>query len=359
MDQSSSYAAPFLGSCSHVRVGFDEWPPCNGLDGPQDRTGGFPCIESVAEHGTAYWVYMVYSYVVAAMGIYLFVRHLARSGNVIRWQTAVFIVVVSVPWAASIITDILKISPFYYIEMTPVVLCVSLPTMGWILDRLWKKDFIPRARAAVINSVNDCIFAVDADNQIVDANAALYDLLDQNPKRILGKPVQAFFSQWPDWLRRLEESKEASLPVDMGLMNQSRIYDLRVSPLDARKGGVAGNVIVLRDVTNQVEAENQIVASLNEKEILLKEIYHRVKNNLQIISSLLNLQYERIQDPRYHTVLKESQNRIHSMALVHEVLYRSENMSQIEFSNYIRMIVQHLASSYGVENQVRFDFDTM
>jgi two-component system response regulator len=100
------------------------------------------------------------------------------------------------------------------------------------------------------------------------------------------------------------------------------------------------------DITERKEAEEQIRRSLREKEVLLKEIHHRVKNNMQIISSLLNLQASGIIDQAARDVLKESQQRVRSMALIHENLYQSDNFSEIDLNDYIRSIVVHLFHSY-------------
>ena len=113
---------------------------------------------------------------------------------------------------------------------------------------------------------------------------------------------------------------------------------------------------ILKFVSDQVamtihrkRAEARIKAQLQEKDVLLKEVHHRVKNNMQVISSLLNLQSRRLKDPAVFEMFKESQRRIRSMALIHERLYQSSDLSRIEFSEYLRNLATHLFHSYQVD----------
>jgi len=126
--------------------------------------------------------------------------------------------------------------------------------------------------------------------------------------------------------------------------------DLYSFPLmDQVSGQMTGVIEYVRDITDQKRAENALRASLQEKEVLLREIHHRVKNNMQIISSLLNLQAGQLKDEASVEIFRDSQRRIRSMALVHERLYQSPDFSHIEFSEYLRTLADQLFNSYRID----------
>jgi len=113
--------------------------------------------------------------------------------------------------------------------------------------------------------------------------------------------------------------------------------------------GRPATLSLLTDVTERWEADERIKAQLKEKEVLLKEVHHRVKNNLQIVSSLLNLQAGGVSDPHIRGLFRDSQNRVRSMALVHEKLYQTPNLASINFADYIKGVAEHLLRTFRPE----------
>ena len=103
----------------------------------------------------------------------------------------------------------------------------------------------------------------------------------------------------------------------------------------------------LRDVTDRARADQQLRASLREKEVLLKEVHHRVKNNLQVIASLLSLQSEYVPDAKSRAVLEEMNTRVRSIAAIHEMLYAAPDLSSIDFGKYLDTLAKDLFSFYS------------
>ncbi len=118
------------------------------------------------------------------------------------------------------------------------------------------------------------------------------------------------------------------------------------------------NAALHEEVRVRKSMEGTLRASLKEKEVLLKEIHHRVKNNLQVVSSLLNLQMGAIKDPAYRDIFRDSQDRVKSMALIHEHLYHTRDLSRIEIGAYMRSLTASLVRSYSISASIDLSVQT-
>lgn len=163
---------------------------------------------------------------------------------------------------------------------------------------------------------------------------------------VLQEEVESSLGDWDDLLGGVISnfSKEQTyVRRDGGVIKAN----VTVSLVRDTNGSPDYFVAVFEDVTERKENEKKLQDSLKEKEVLLKEVHHRVKNNMQVISSILNLQSSYIDDEKALSVLNESQDRIKSMSFVHESLYQSDTLSEVNFAEYIQNIARNLYHSYG------------
>ncbi len=153
----------------------------------------------------------------------------------------------------------------------------------------------------------------------------------------------------------MKKVKERTAELDKKVKESERQM---VATLNLAEDLEATSIDLKEEVAERKQAEEKIQAQLREKEILLKEVHHRVKNNLQVISSLLKLQSQNIEDKQFLDMFKESQNRVKSMALVHEKLYQSRDLARIDFAEYIKSLANSLYRSHGADsNKIAFKIE--
>ncbi len=203
-----------------------------------------------------------------------------------------------------------------------------------------------------------CLVRV-ADGVIVYANPKFEKMFGYEPGELNGKPAAVV--NYED--ERMSAEEVAHTLINEILQHGEATYEVH----NIKKDGTPfwcrattsifdhpeyGSVLVgvQQDITEQKQAEDKIKSSLKEKEVLLKEIHHRVKNNLQIVDSLLQMQARRTKERQAAEILLDSQNRIASIALVHEKLYRSEDLANIDFAQYIPDLTTHLFDTYNVSS---------
>jgi len=206
--------------------------------------------------------------------------------------------------------------------------------------------------SSIINSSLDIICTSDCKGNIIEFNKAAELAFGYKQKDIMHTSISKIYAYKKDYVLVSKSLKEKNNFIGeiCNIRKDGSIFTsfLSASVLFNDKGEEIGTMGVSRDITELKEAENQLIDSLKEKEILLKEVHHRVKNNLQVISSILNLQSSYVKDENTLNILKESQNRIKSMSFIHESLYQTNDFSSINFSEYIVSLSKNLVHSYGL-----------
>jgi two-component system sensor kinase len=204
-----------------------------------------------------------------------------------------------------------------------------------------------------VKSIGECISITDLENKLLFVNEAFLKTYGYTEQELTGKPINIIRSD-PTVGEDVVLADTLKGGWQGELLNRKKngtvfpIF-LSTSVVSDEKGQPIALVGVATDITERKHTEEQLRASVKEKEVLLKETHHRVKNNLQVISSLLSLQSEAIKDQHDLTLFKESQDRIKSIALIHEQLYRSQSLSAIDFGEYVRILSTGMMRSYARE----------
>lgn len=203
---------------------------------------------------------------------------------------------------------------------------------------------------AIIDGIPDLLLRVKRDGTCLN----FIPPKDSSAKNYV--PIAIHLSELltPDILQKQLEhiekaltSKEVQIYEHQLLKYNNICYEeIQISPC-----GKDEVLIIVRDITKRKEAEQKIYIALKEKEVLLKEIHHRVKNNLHIIASLLHLQTHTSNHPTLLEIFNDSQNRIYTMALIHEQLYQSEDLGKVNLGKYIQRLIDNLCTSFNSDKK--------
>jgi PAS domain S-box-containing protein len=210
-------------------------------------------------------------------------------------------------------------------------------------------------QADLLANVSDAVISTDLDFNIRTWNKAAEKMYGWEAYDVIGKPIHIVtktkypYDKQDDVIKHLHKNAFWRGEVIQERKDDTEIYVLAsVTLIKDRSGKSIGIVTVNRDITEGKQAEKDLKSSLKEKEVLLKELHHRVKNNMQIISSLINLQTRHLKDKKAIRMFKESQDRIKSMALVHEKLYQLEDLTQIDIAGYVSELTNQIRRSHAI-----------
>lgn len=227
--------------------------------------------------------------------------------------------------------------------------------------------FTQRRLRAVTESAVDGIVTTDTNGNIVLFNNSFENIFGYTKEELFNQSITMLMPERnrSDFIELVENFRKTGEHVlagkvleTIGLRKDGTEFPFEMSLATWEADGEIYSTSIIRDITERKKSEEQLKKSLKEKEMLLKEIHHRVKNNLMVISSLLNLQSKYIKDKESLNIFRESQNRAQSMALIHERLYRSKDLKRIDFGEYIRTLALDLYHSYVIDpGKIELKFD--
>ncbi len=207
----------------------------------------------------------------------------------------------------------------------------------------------------VLNSTRDAIIVITPAGEVESFNKGAEEMFGYSADEAIGRNVSMLVpephkSRHDEYLRRYLAtgvSQVLGQPREFeAVRKDGSLFPMVLRISEMGEGGEHHFLGVIHDITERKRVENEVRDALREKEILLKEIHHRVKNNLLVVSSILEMQQDVTHDPVTRRILKDGQDRIHSMALIHEKLYHSKNLDQVDFSGYLEQLVERLSTTY-------------
>jgi len=207
---------------------------------------------------------------------------------------------------------------------------------------------IEKKYSRLIENLQEGIWVIDKNACTTFINQRMAEMLGYTVEEMLGKPLFSFMDEGSaeackNYLECLKWNVKKQQEIEFFRKNGTKIFvNMKMSSLTDDDENYLGAMASILDITEHKRAEEQIKALLAEKEVLLGEIHHRVKSNMQIISSLLNLQSSHMKNKDFIKMVKNSQSRVRSIALIHEKLYRSQDLSRINFSEYVQSLAVHL-----------------
>ncbi len=231
-------------------------------------------------------------------------------------------------------------------------LCGFTKVMRDITERM-KAEQQLKQQAQLLELAQDIIIVRDLSGKISFWNDAASETYGWSKPEALGKvDYELLHTAFPEPREDIEAVLFAKTRWEGELVHTRRdgtqlpVWSRWALQFDSH-GKPVSILAISTDVTARKQADEQLLASLREKEVLLKEIHHRVKNNLQVVASLLSLQSEHIADAQVLAMLEEMNNRVRSIAAIHEMLYGSEDLSRIDFAGYLNTIAKDLASFFS------------
>ncbi len=280
-------------------------------------------------HGPAFWLHALYAYILLLLSTILLIQALLRSPQIYRGQVSTLLLGIFAPWISNIIS-LAGLSPFPHIDLTPLALALSGVALAWGLFRFRLLDIVPVARDAVLESMSDGMFVVDAQQRVVDVNPAGCQILGHPAHTIIGQPATQLLAHRPDLIQRYMDVTTMRDLLLLDTVTGQRSFDLRISPLYDRTGQLTGRLIVLRDITELNEAKEAAEAANRAKSAFLANMSHELRTPLNAIIGYSELLQEEARELHYTEMISDLERintaGAHLLALISNIL----DLSKIE-----------------------------
>ncbi len=296
-------------------------------------------------YGIALWIFLIYNGVLIIGGSLILIATLGQSWWTFRVNGTLMLLSTLTP-VIVLLLQVFNLEIFGPLRPTSLAIIFAGITAAYGLESARRQQIVSVSRHEVFDTIDDIIFVTDIHNRIIDMNKHAESFLGETLAASIGRPISKLFPQFS----QIEFRKGNNSRLTVEGQDNTKIYECELGHMSNWEGEPINTLYVLRDTTKRAAMEQRIKSSVQEKETLLREIHHRAKNNLQVISSIFNLQSNLIESEEMRDAFQESQERIQAIALVHEKLYQSEGVNYIDYSDYIQTLIERLMRAMGSAN---------
>jgi PAS domain S-box-containing protein len=315
-----------------------------------------------------FYIMSLWTIIAALSAVLLCFLHYLKSDGLKKKEASYLLVGLYFPIIISVLTDF--ISPLFYVRIPEMTLTLSTAGIFLISYGIWKYRFpsltSPMVTDKIVSNMSNFLLLLTNNGTINSYNPSAANLLGYSIEDLNGIPLSSIFANKQDAEEIFSIKNYQNFYRSQNINNVDTVFkaknnekipvSISICPLIENKE-LMGLVCIGNDIKDVKKVE-KVEKSLEEKNVLLSEIHHRVKNNLQIISSLLNLQSHYIDDEKDKIIFKDSQSRVKSMAMIHEKLYQSLDFSKVDFKGYIFSLTTHLFQTYNTNSEnVKLNLD--
>jgi len=294
------------------------------------------------EHGFWFYIEAAYSYSMLCAAIWLLVKAL-RSTH-IKGQILVLLLSLLIPMFSSVL-DILGLNPLKPYGPTSITFSISGLLIAFGLFRYRLFDIVPVARDKVFDDIADAVFVVDMRKRILDANSSGQQLVGKNLSELIGRDIEDVLPQ----LSLLFAAAAAGEHEKQGIeteLKAGHFFKAEMSDLHINGPSARGNLIMLRNISEQKLREAELQQAYEEQSALLGELQHRVKNSMSSILSFVSIEMGRAENLHTKAVLEGLKHRIFAFSKLYELLHQSTEAGMVQLNEYIPAVVNAITRSF-------------
>jgi signal transduction histidine kinase/CheY-like chemotaxis protein/HPt (histidine-containing phosphotransfer) domain-containing protein len=260
-----------------------------------------PVLERI--NSTWFWIHMAFAYGCLAVGSWLLIRAIVRDRRLVRWQAAMLLAGVALPWLASLLY-LFRIRPFAPLDPAPLAFAGSAILLGWCTLRFHPRDIQPIAPGAIVNGIADPLLVVDRRDRIVELNAAAAHLFACPIEKALERPVADLLAAYPALVDAVKAGRSLTDEIVITNASAHSTYRVHLSQLSDRRGRPTGTLIHLHDVTALKAAELAAAAAARTRSEFLAHMSHEIRTPLNVIGGAVSVLLARTPGPEQGELLE-------------------------------------------------------